>query len=342
MNSGSENPLFMEVVKVCLHSVMFMAIGAFTYVIVVTVNGSPHLRRNVHYLLLLKHCVCLTSFNAAGSVLHCIRALRLSVTRLACWSLFDFQVVMGRGIVFTLTLMCMCTCLSVCSPLHYEGVVRASYRWVMLVMWILALINPLVFTVLACMQKPWDYVIAPDPDCSTALEGDACIISAFLLLIVMVLLIFISYVLICLEGHHAGHFSSSNSKGRCTILIHALQISLHIVPIFIILSRVRLELAEELITFLIFSISQVLSPIIYGMRCKELNREFPRFFPRFCKQRVSLESSMSTEQRGSTGTVSSTMGTVNSSGTSNSIITVHVSDSGTDDKNKHSGEDQQE
>ncbi|XP_053083736.1 uncharacterized protein LOC128317158 [Pangasianodon hypophthalmus] len=339
--NGSDNQRLLDMVKACVHSGMFVAIGVFTYVIAVTVHGSPHLRRNAHYLLLLQHCVCLTGFNAAGGVLHGLRALRLPVPRLACWILFDLQVVMARGLTFTLTLMCMCTCLSVCCPLRYEALVRSLYRWVIVLTWILALINPVVFTALAWAQQPWRYMIAPDTACSTALEGKACIISSLLLLFLMVLLIFSSYILICLEGHHAGHFSQSNSKGRRTILIHVLQISLHILPTFIIISRVHQVLVIAIITFLIFSISQFLSPVIYGLRCNELNKEIPQFFPRYFNKRTTLEPGASVERRGSTGTITSTSGAVSSTGTGNGTgtVTVHVSDSDWDDKNKHDHEE---
>lgn len=330
--NNSDNQHLLDVVKACVHAGMSVVIGVFMYVITVTVHGSAHLRRNAHYLLLLQHCVCLTGFNAAGGVLHGLRALRLPVTRLACWILFDLQVVMGRGLTLTLTLMCMCTCLSVCCPLRYEPLVRSLYRWAILVTWILALINPVVFTVLACAQQPWSYVIAPDAECSTALEGKACIISALLLLFLIVLLILSSYVLICLEGHHAGHFSQSNSKGRRTILIHVLQISLHILPTFILVSRVHRTAATETITFLIFSISQVLSPIIYGLRCKELNKEIPRFFPHCFSEHVSLESGM--EQRGSTMTITSS---------SEAQSSTNITDIEQDDENKqHTDRDQEE
>ncbi|KAF5895243.1 G-protein coupled receptor, partial [Clarias magur] len=289
--SSPDHQRALDVVKACVHLGMFVATSMFTYVFTVTVHGSPHLRRNAHYLLLLQHCFCLTGFNAAGGVIHGLRFLRLPVTRLACWILFDLQVVMARGVTLTLTLMCMCTCLSVCCPLRYNALVRVLYRWVIVATWTLALVNPVVFTIMACLQQPRSYVMALDTECSTALEGKACIISAFLLLLLMVLLMLSSYVLIYLEGHHAGHFSQSNSKGRHTILIHMLQLSLHILPIFIIVSRVHQVLIVAIITFLTFSISQFLSPVIYGLRCKELRTEIPRFFPWCLNKSTNLEAS---------------------------------------------------
>ncbi|XP_058228762.1 olfactory receptor 4N2-like [Hemibagrus wyckioides] len=334
MNRISDNYYTLEVVKACVDSVMFVAMCVFTYVIKVTEHDSLHLDHEVHYRLLLQQSICLMGFNAAGSAIHGIRSLRLPTTRLTCWILFDLQVVMGRGI--TLTLMCMCACLSVCRPLHYRTLVRSLYRWMMLAAWFLALINPLVFTVVAFAQNPWSYLLSPDSQCPTALEDKGFTISVLLFLDIMTLFMFLSYILICLEGHYTGHFSESNTKGRLTILVHVLQISLYFVTVYIIISHVQQELIVEIVTFLIFSILQVLSPVIYGLRCKELNMEILRLFPGCCSQCVTQESSVSVEQRESPGTLRRPSVVVISTGTSHcmSSVTDHVSAHESDNKNK--------
>lgn len=287
--------------KVCVHFMMSLGFGMFTYVIGTTVYGSPHLHRNPHYLLLLQHYICLMAFNIVGCVLHVLRFLRLPVIRLVCWILFDLQVVMGSGITLTHTLMCMCMCLCVCWPLHCKALVFTLYRWGILVLWILALINPVVFTVLACTQQPLQNVTASDTEYSTALESKASISIALLLLSLMVQLMFGSYFLICLEGRRTGNFSQPNSKGQWTIFIHILQLSLHIIPSFIFISCTPQAFSLAIITFLMFSVSQLLSPVIYGLRCKELNREIPRFFPHF--RCPALEPSMNMELHGGTRTI---------------------------------------
>ncbi|KAK3519639.1 hypothetical protein QTP86_002957, partial [Hemibagrus guttatus] len=326
MNSSSDNHYFLEVVKACVHSAMFVAMCVFMYVIKVMVHGSLHLHHEVHHCLLLQHCICLMGFNLVGSVIHSIRSLHFPARRLTCWILFDLQMMMGSGITLTLTLMCMCMCLSVCFPLHYKMLVSILHHWMTLAAWVLALYTPLVFTVVAFAQEPWHYLLSPDSECTTALEGKGLTVSSFLLLFIMMLLIFLSYVLICLKGHHAG---------LLTILVHVLQIGLSIVTAFTVIFCMQ-QAHGEIITFLIFSISQVLGPVIYSLRCKELDEEMPQLFPRCCNRCVTQESSVSVEQRGSPGTLRHPSVAVISTGTSHctSSITAHVSVHESDNENK--------
>lgn len=332
MNSSDDQQV-LGILKVYVHFVMFLVIGMFTHVIVMTVYSSQHLHRNPHYLLLLQHYICLTAFNVAGCVLHVLRVLHLPVIRLIYWILFDLQVLMRSGITLTQTLMCMCMCLSVCWPLHSKALVFILYRWGILVLWMLALLHPVVFTVLACAQQPWQNVTASDTEYSTALESKASIISELLLLSLMVILMFGSYFLICLEGHRTGHFSQPNSKGRWTVFMHIVQLSLHVISSFIFISCMHQAFSMAIITFLIFSVSQLLSPVISGLWCKELNREIPRVSPRY--KCTALEPSMIMELHGDTRTIS--IASISSTGRGNRAATVgaHACDVVWDDENRH-------
>uniref|UniRef100_A0A672MLX9 G-protein coupled receptors family 1 profile domain-containing protein n=1 Tax=Sinocyclocheilus grahami TaxID=75366 RepID=A0A672MLX9_SINGR len=252
---------------------IFIFWDLFTCLIIATVRNNQQLHQNPRYILLCQHCICVTGFNIMGAVVHALRSLRWPVSRITCWILFDLQVVMARGLMITLTLMSISTCLSICMPLRYPILVQRFYRWVALVACILSLLNPVVFTIRACVSFPWDYMVGLDTECSTALEGTACIASA------LVLLLF--YVAIYLEGRRAGHFTRSNSKGRRTILIHSLQMSLHILPSLIIISRHQEALPIAVSIFILFSFAQSLSPVVFGLRCKELYKDMPQFLPCF-------------------------------------------------------------
>lgn len=278
-NQAHSNRL-LEIIKAFVHFGAFIVTGLFTCLIIVTVRHNQELHQNPHYVLLCQHCICVTCFNIMGAVVHTLRSLHWPVSRITCWILFDLQVVMARGLMITLTLMSVSTCLSICMPLRYPILVQRLYRWVALVACILALLNPVVFTVLACVRFPWDYVVGLDTECSTALEGTACIASALALLLLLVVLIII-YVAIYLEGRRAGHFTQSNSKGRRTILIHSLQMSLHILPSLIIISRHQEALPVAVSIFILFSFAQSMSPVVFGLRCKELYKDMPQFLPYF-------------------------------------------------------------
>ncbi|KAK2868162.1 hypothetical protein Q7C36_000033 [Tachysurus vachellii] len=339
------NNILLDVVKACVHAVVLLVVGVLTYVILVTIRGSRYLHHKVRYHLLLQHCICLTVFNAVGSVIHGIRSLHLPITRLTCWILSDLQVVFGGGITFTLTLMGMCMCFAVCCPLKFEPLVNNYYHLLIILAWFMALINPLVYTALAFVQKSWHYVISPDEKCPTALEGTGFSISVLLFLNIMVMLIFSSYFLICLEGHQLGHFSWSNRRARRTILIHMLQIILYLVPTYIVISGMHMEIAGEIVTFVLFSMSQVLSPIIYGLQCEELSTEIPHLIPKCCYECVTHEPGASGEQRESPGTSRRPSVAVISTGTSTNPCTInlHVSAKESDEKdNDHISEEYEE
>uniref|UniRef100_A0A8C1Q6D6 Uncharacterized protein n=1 Tax=Cyprinus carpio TaxID=7962 RepID=A0A8C1Q6D6_CYPCA len=245
-NLADDNRL-LEIVKAFVHFGAFIVTGLFTCLIIATVWHNQGLRQNPRYVLLCQHCVCVTGFNIMGTVIHSLSCLRWPISRITCWILFDLQVVMARGLMITLTLMSISTCLSICMPLRYPILVQRLHHWVALVACILALLNP---------------------ECSTALEGTACIASALAF-----------YMTVYLEGRRAGHFTQSNSKGRRTILIHSLQMSLHIIPSLIIISRHQEALPIAVSIFILFIFAQSLSPVVFGLRCKELYMQMPQFLP---------------------------------------------------------------
>ncbi|XP_064847914.1 putative olfactory receptor 1F12P [Oncorhynchus masou masou] len=273
----------LDTVKVCVHGGIFLITFLLTYLIVVTVFHTVELRRNVRFVLLCQHCACVTSFNAVGTILHGLRALRVPINRLTCWVLFDFQVALGRGMGITLTLMALNTCLSILRPLHYPALVRRIRSSVMTLAWFVALLNPVLFTVLACAQSSWAYVVELDPVCSTTLESPASRFSSLALVVFLVLLIMTSYVLIYMEGCRAGHFSRSNSSGRRTILIHMLQMILYLLPLVPIITRWKHNMAATVTNFVVLLVGQALSPVVYGLRCQELREQLPYFLPRWTK-----------------------------------------------------------
>ncbi|XP_055740246.1 uncharacterized protein LOC129824579 [Salvelinus fontinalis] len=246
----------LDTVKVCVHGGIFLTTFFFTYLIVVTVFHTAELRRNVRFVLLFQHCACVTSFNGVGTVLHGRRALRVPINRLTCWVLFDFQVALGRGIGITLTLMAINTCLSILRPLHYPTLVRRIRSSVMVLAW-----------------------LELDPVCSTTLESPT---SRFSSLALVVLLIRAHLH----GGLPGGHFSRSNSSGCRTIPIHMLQMILYLlplVPLVPIITRWKHNMAATVTNFVVFLVGQALSPVVYGLRCRELREQLSRFLPCWTK-----------------------------------------------------------
>ncbi|MBN3326781.1 ZBT38 protein, partial [Atractosteus spatula] len=225
--------------KTYVHLLAFIFTFVFSYCIMQAIRKEAALRNQVRYILLCHHLVCVVAFFGVGILFHGLRMFRVAVPRIVCWIIFDIQVTLGRGIILTLTLMALNTCLSVCAPLRYLSIIHSLKGKVIIITWILATLNPVWSTIQASCTVQLTYLTERDPTCPTALHGTDSRIAAIVFLALLSLLIIVSYCLIYREGKRAGHFSRSNIRGRKTILIHSLQMSLHIIPTFIILATVR-------------------------------------------------------------------------------------------------------
>ncbi len=325
-NQANSNRL-LETIKAFVHFGAFIVTGLFTCLIIVTVRHNQELHQNLRYVLLCQHCICVTGFTLWAQLYTLSQPyvgqslespVGSSLTAGGDGTRFDDHP--HTDVHQHLSVHLHATSLPHSGP--------ALVRWVTLVACILALLNPVVFTVLACVRFPWDYVVGLDTKCSTALEGTACIASALALLLLLVLLIIISYMAIYLEGRRAGHFTRSNSKGRHTILIHSLQMSLHILPSVIIISRHQEALPVAVSIFILFSFAQSLSPVVFGLRCKELYKDMPQFLPCFwgncgsCGHIGSMESTST----GTAASIETTASTCMATSTPSAITTEHESE----------------
>uniref|UniRef100_W5MNE1 G-protein coupled receptors family 1 profile domain-containing protein n=1 Tax=Lepisosteus oculatus TaxID=7918 RepID=W5MNE1_LEPOC len=274
-NSTDDKHNTEETMKTYVHLLAFIFTFVFSYCIMRTIRKEAALRNQVRYILLCHHLICVVAFFGVGILFHGLRMFRVAVPRIVCWIIFDIQVTLGRGIILTLTLMALNTCLSVCAPLRYLSIIHSLKGKVIIITWILATLNPVWSTIQASCTVQLTYLTERDPTCPTALHGTDSRIAAIVFLSLLSLLIIFSYCLIYREGKRAGHFSRSNIRGRKTILIHSLQMSLHIIPTFIILATVRKPFEVKLLSFLVFSVAQALSPIVFGLRSKELKSKLP-------------------------------------------------------------------
>jgi hypothetical protein len=102
------------------------------------------------------------------------------------------------------------------------------------------------------------------------LNGIPARVIGMLFLFLLLSVILLSYSLIYWEGNHAGRFNSSNIKARKTVLIHLVQISLHVVPTLIIIGLGKMcgvfFFALNLVLFSIFAFAQCFNPLVYGSR----------------------------------------------------------------------------
>ncbi|XP_069071555.1 odorant receptor 131-2-like isoform X2 [Pleurodeles waltl] len=262
----------METIKACFSVLDFIICTAFSVLIIGTVRRSADLRKEVRYFLLSHHLVFLTLFFGFGAVFSGIRALQVNAPRLACWTIFAVQIVVGRGLLLTLTLMSLNACIAICWPLKHLSIVYMVKFKMMVCLWILALLDPVVSLIYESISTSPEEIVQLDPSCPSSLNSIPARIAGVVFIVLLVILMAISYVLIYREAKHAGHLNSANKAARNTIVIHGLQITLHIIPTLIVIGIGRNPKlwALNLANFIIFSFAQCFSPIVYGLRCKEL------------------------------------------------------------------------
>ncbi|XP_051778993.1 probable G-protein coupled receptor 148 [Erpetoichthys calabaricus] len=283
VSNGTDNGDNTEnIVKTWVQLVDFLSTSFFSCLIIKTIQAEAELKQQVRYILLNHHLISVTFYFGTGFIFHCFRIFRADVPRIVCWMTFSIHITFARGILLTLTLMAANTYLAVCWPLRYKSFVHTIKRKALIMMWILALLHPLCSMIQSCTEVPVSYFTERDLTCPSVLDSTLSKSIAMLFIFLLLIVIALSYFLIYREGRRSGHFTTMNVKGRRTILIHGLQIILHIVPTFIILAVPKTLQAFRVFNFIIFAVAQGSSPIIYGLRCRDIKSRLPKIPIKCC------------------------------------------------------------
>lgn len=260
--------------KASIFVVAFSFATSITAIIITVVLQTLKLRREVRYILLCHHLLCISSYCGLGVVFQAMRALLANSPLLICWVVFGAQLTVGEGILFTLALMALNTYLAICWPLTSLSFVDSvKYRILAGVWATIILRNVCLFLIEGASLAPVA-VFKSAPLCPVILNGIPTRAIGMLFLFLPLCVILVSYFLIYREGKRAGHFSKSNTKARKTVLIHLVQISLHVVPtlMFVGLGKMcgAFFFALNLALFGVFAFAQCFNPLVYGLQNQEL------------------------------------------------------------------------
>uniref|UniRef100_A0A8C5MWF7 G-protein coupled receptors family 1 profile domain-containing protein n=1 Tax=Leptobrachium leishanense TaxID=445787 RepID=A0A8C5MWF7_9ANUR len=271
-NTTSISGHFRETVKACIYLVDFFVCSSFTILIMQTILRDAALKKEIRFFFLCNHLVSLSLFFGFGTIFVGIRAFRFNVPVLACWIIFAVQIVIGRTLLMTLALMALNTCIAVCWPLKYLAFIHSAKCKLIVCMWIIAIISPLSVLIYESATKSPKQILKLDPTCPSGLTSLASRIEGVIFMFLGLSLIAIFYILLYREGRRSGHFNNSNVRARRTIIIHGIQIVFHVLPVIVnvILIGKNAHVALDLMCFIIFSLAQCLSPVVYGLRCSEL------------------------------------------------------------------------
>jgi hypothetical protein len=197
---------------------------------------------------------------------------------LLCWLVFGVQLSAGEGILFTLALMALNTYLAICWPLKSLSFVDLVKYRILAGTWTTIQLKNICLFLIEGTHPSLAAVFKSTPLCPVVLNGIPARVIGMLFLFLLLSVILLSYSLIYWEGNHAGRFNSSNIKARKTVLIHLVQISLHVVPTLIIIGLGKMcgvfFFALNLVLFSIFAFAQCFNPLVYGLQNRELRHRF--------------------------------------------------------------------
>ncbi|XP_072330053.1 odorant receptor 131-2-like [Scyliorhinus torazame] len=283
MNSSNEtSDYILNVVKTSIYLTDFIVISMCSHVIISTVQQELALKRETRYFLLCQHLIYASIYFALGTLTNGFRLFSINSPRILCWILFTLQITFAQCIMLTLTLMSLNACIAICWPLRYTSLVDSTNKKITAIMWVLAVQNPLWSTVYQSLNVSLTYIIENDNSCPNPMSGFVSRQIGIAFILLCFTLIVLCYCLIYREGKRAGHFVTSNVQAQKTIFIHGVQLSFFIVPVLITIGlgkRPKLT-TLYLINAVIFSAAQCLSPVVYGLRCKELRNKLTK--TKFC------------------------------------------------------------
>ncbi|XP_060049736.1 rhodopsin-like isoform X1 [Erinaceus europaeus] len=261
-------------VKASIYTGTFFFATVITVLIVSTVLQHSKLRRELRYVLLCQHLLCISCYCGLGVAFQGMRALRAHSPLLLCWVVFGVQLSVGEGILFTLALMAVNTYLVICWPLTSLSFVDSVKYRVMAGTWLVIVVKNVSLFLIESSSSTPVAVFHSAPLCPVTFNGTPTRAIGMVFLLLPLSVILISYGLIYQEGRRAGHFNRLNIKARKTVLIHFLQMALHIIPtlVFIGLGKVCgvFYFALNMVLFGVFAFAQCFNPLIFGLWSREL------------------------------------------------------------------------
>jgi len=149
--------------------------------------------------------------------------------------------------------------------------VHSVKHQVIICAWIIANLKAIcLFLIEGIKERPED-IFRTEPPWPTVLGATFARTAGIVLTVVIIIIIAIIYCLFCREGKRSGHLNSSDIKGRKTIIIHGLQMSLHLLLLLITaVGRHPDNTILHLSAFLVLLFALCFNPVVYGQQNKEL------------------------------------------------------------------------
>ncbi|CAI5775620.1 Hypothetical predicted protein [Podarcis lilfordi] len=258
------------VVKGSLYLANFIFITALNILIIKTVRQNSKMMKEVRYFLLCHHLLCCSLFCCSGMVSNVIQTFK--VQQFWIWIAFGLQTAVAEAVLVTLALMAINTCLAVYWPLRYLVFVHLVKRKAIACVWVGTLLKSACLIIVERTEGDPRDIYEAEPSCPTILGSDFAKITGSILIFLLAAVMATAYFLLWREGKLSGHFNCSNKKARKTVIIHGVQMTFHILPplIFTAIGNGSEHVLIKFGAFVVFLFAQSFSPVVYGLRNKEL------------------------------------------------------------------------
>ncbi|XP_073529130.1 probable G-protein coupled receptor 148 [Phyllobates terribilis] len=267
--------------------------------ILVSILKKDTLRKETRYILLANVMVSDLIFILFNSIISTCNIIRWCLSKAICFSMIVFTFAAYSSCVLTFTAMVVDTYIAICFPLHYYSLLSMQRtRKILLAIWIFSALLPLVIfliseTLEGNFQEVQDVCLmlyyGPDQK-KNNLVTVVCAIAIFFLLICSVMITYF-YIKLYTMTRKSGIWVSRFSRARITLLMHSILLCLYIVPAFILTAEIMM-FKNRVIGIdariwisacnngLMMMMPRALSPLLYGLRYRELSTTIKHWFSR--------------------------------------------------------------
>ncbi|MXQ79349.1 hypothetical protein E5288_WYG000371 [Bos mutus] len=158
-------------VKASVYVVAFSFATLITVIIITIVLQNSKLRKEVRYILLCHHLLCISSYCGLGVVFQGMRAFLANSPVLVCWVVFGAQLSVGEGILFTLALMAAHTYLVICWPLTSVSFIDSIKYKILAGTWLIIILKNACLFLIEGTGPTQIALLKSEPLCPVVLNG---------------------------------------------------------------------------------------------------------------------------------------------------------------------------